>query len=98
MAHQGNRQQVIHRRDELADRSKRSGSSIISLAAFASSDPLRSHNDVGFSGQLEAVWPGTLNGIKFALGWVQFAQIFWCSCVKALFRIVIRDDSGFIKF
>ena len=53
------RQQVIHRRDELADRSKRSGSSIISLAAFASSDPLRSHNDVGFSGQLEAVWPGT---------------------------------------
>ena len=40
----------------------------------------------------------TPNGLKFALGWVQFAQIFWCSCVKALFRIVIRDDSGFIKF
>ena len=38
---------------------QKSGSSIISLAAFASSDPLRSHNDVGFSGQLEAVWPGT---------------------------------------
>ena len=40
----------------------------------------------------------TPNGIKFALGWVQFAQIFWCACVKALFGIVIRDDSGLINF
>ena len=40
----------------------------------------------------------TPNGIKFALGWVQFAQIFWCACVKALFEIVIRDNSGSINF
>ena len=40
----------------------------------------------------------TPNGIKFALGWVQFAQIFWCACVKALFEIMIRDNSGSINF
>ena len=40
----------------------------------------------------------TPNGIKFALGRVQFAQIFWCACVKALFEIVIRDNSGSINF
>ena len=29
---------------------------------------------------------------------VQFAQIFWCAFVKALFEIVIRDNSGSINF
>ena len=40
----------------------------------------------------------TPNGIKFTLGWVQFAQIFWCACMKALFGIVIRSNSGSINF
>ena len=40
----------------------------------------------------------TPNGIEFALGWAQFAQIFWCACVKGLFGIVIRDDAGSINF